>query len=61
MRDLIFKKPLATGSLRKMVPYPWEINLQTAPAFILLHFPEHFLQMLKPDMKTASGSQGRDF
>lgn len=61
MTDLIFKKPLAAGSMRKMGPYPREINLQTARAFMLLHFPERFLRMLKPDLKTASGSQGMNF
>lgn len=61
LTDLIFKKPLAPGGMRKMVLYPWESNLQTAPAFTLLRFPAHFLQMLKPDMKTASGSQGMNF
>ena len=43
--DLIFKKPLATGSMPRMVPSSLEIYLQTAPAFCCIsqHTPRKCL------------------
>ena len=59
--DSIFKNSLATSSKDAKDGAFFLGDLFADSSCILLHFPACSSQILKPDMKIASGSQGMNF